>query len=228
MNTHDFMKKISAKPVFRIQDIERINYCSREYAKLILNRLKKRRLIKRVAENVYTTKDDINVIASNITYPSYISFWYASYFLGYTEQIVNTVHVAVTAKKKAIQFEKYEIKFIPLKHFFGYKKIRTAEGDIFIAEDEKLLIDAVLRPYECGNFDEIEKMFENASISEKKLVNYLKKIGSQTLIKRTGFLLENKKGIDISGSFTLDKNYVVLNQFSKKWGEINSKWRVRI
>ncbi len=228
MKAMELLEKLKTKPVFKVQDVERIAYSDRSYARLTLNRLKKRGLVKKIRKNAYTTKDNILVITSNIIYPSYISFWSASYFLGYTEQIVNTMQIATTRRIKPIKFEKYEIRFIPLRHFFGYKKIRTNEGEIFIAEDEKLLIDALLKPKECGNFDEIEKMFEDTKISEKKIMEYLKKINKQVVIKRVGFLLEKIKAIDISDRFKLDRNYVILNPFSKQWQTINNKWRVKI
>jgi len=228
MKAIKILEKIKTKPVFGVQDIERIAFCGRKYAKLITSRLKKGKLIKRVTKNVYTTKDNIFVIASNITCPSYISFWSASYFLGYTEQILNTIQIATTRRLKSIEFEGYKLDFVNMRHFFGYKKIETTEGEIFLVEDEKLLIDAFLKPGKCGNFDEIEKIFTNAKISEDKIVSYLKKIMSQTIIKRVGFLLEETKGIDISQSFKLDRNYILLNPFSKKWKTTNSKWRIKI
>lgn len=228
MKSIELLDRLKERPIFRVQDIERIAYCNKRYAKLILNRLKKRKLIKQITRNTYTTKSNIFVIASNITYPSYVSLWSASYFRGYTEQIVNTIQVATTRRIKPIKFDNYEIKFIQINDFFGYEKIRTDEGEMFIVEDEKLLIDAFLKPKELGNFDEIEKIFKNAEISEEKIISYLKKTNKQTVIKRVGFLLEKIKGYDISKSLKLDKNYVLLNPFSKKWGKTNSKWRIRI
>lgn len=228
MKTIEILEKLRTKPVFRIQDIERIAFCDRKYAKLIASRLKKRKLIKRVTKNVYTTKDNIFVIASNITYPSYMSFWSASYFLGYTEQIINTIQIATTRRMKPIEFDDYKIEFVNMKHFFGYKKIKTSEGEIFLVEDEKLLIDAFFKPEKCGNFDEIEKIFVNADISRDKIISYLKKVKNQMIIKRVGFLLEKTKGIDLSKPFKLDKNYVFLNPFSKKWKTTNAKWRIKI
>jgi predicted transcriptional regulator of viral defense system len=228
MKTIELLEKLKTKPVFRVQDIERIAFCNRKYAKLLLNRLKKNGYVKRVSRNAYTTKDDIFVIASNITSPSYISFWSASFFLGYTEQIVNTVFIATTRRFRAISFEGYRIEFVPIKHFFGYKKTRTNEGELFMAEDEKLLIDAFLRPKKCGNFDEIEKMFENAKIEEGRLISYLKRTGSQAVIKKVGFLLEKTRGIDLSGNFRLDRNYATLDPFSEKGKKTDAKWRVRI
>ena len=228
MKTIELLDKLKTKPVFRIQDIERIAYCNQNYAKQILNRLKKRKLIKQITRNRYTTKDNIFVVASNIVHPSYISFWSASSFLGYTEQITSTIQVATTRKSKPISFEGYKIRFIPIKnYFFGYKKMPTNEGDIFIAEDEKLVIDSLLRPEELGNIDEIGNIFENAKISKEKITGYLKKIDNLSLTKRAGFLLERKKSIDISKEFYLDNNYVLLNPSSKRWKSISTKWRIK-
>jgi predicted transcriptional regulator of viral defense system len=203
-------------------------FCERQYAKLILNRLKKRGFVKKVTKNAYTTHDNVFIVASNITSPSYVSFWSASSFLGYTEQIVNTIYVAVTRRIAPLPFEGYMIEFVPLKHFFGYRKTKTTDGEVFVAEDEKLLIDALLRPGKCGNFDEIEKIFQKATIDEDKIVAYLKRTGNQSVIKRAGFLLEKMKGIDLSKSFGLDRNYVLLNPFSKTWEKTDAKWKVRI
>lgn len=228
MDAIGILDKVGQKPVFRIQDIERTARCDTEYAKQIALRLKKRGLIKQVMRNAYTTKDDPYVVSSNITAPSYVSFWSASRFLGYTDQILNTMQVAVTRRVGELSFDGYRIRFVPMRHFFGYRKVRTDEGDVFIAEEEKLLIDAFLKPAECGNLDEIQGIFENAKISEKKLVDYLKRVGSQAVTKRVGYLLEKTRGIDLSGSFSLDRNYVPLDPFSKRWKKREGKWRVLV
>ncbi len=228
MRTIELLKKLESKPLFRVQDVERLCLCERSYAKLLLHRLKERGLVRRVTRNVYTTKDDIWVVASNIAIPCYISFWAASYFFGYTEQIVNTIQVATTFRKNPINFEGYTVKFIPIKEFFGFRKIRTESGEVFMVEPEKLLIDVFLRPRECGNFDEIIKVYENAEISEEKVRKYLKRVNRQSIIKRVGYLLEKIRGIDVSEDFELDRNYVVLNPFSSTWKKINSKWRVKV
>lgn len=54
-----------------------------------------------------------------------------------------------------------------MKYFFGYKKENTDEGEVFIADNEKLLIDCFLHPKECGNFDEIEKIYKNTEIKQE-------------------------------------------------------------
>lgn len=227
MKTLKLLEDLKRKTVFGVSDIERITLSDRSYAIQILERLVKKNLIKRIRRNAYTVKDNIFLIASNIVYPSYISFWSASYFLGYTEQIVNIVQVACTRKTDTIKFEKYKITFVPMKHFFGYRKIRTDEGELFVAEDEKLLIDAFLRPDMCGNFNEIEKMFSNTKISEEKITDYLKRTKNLSVIKKVGFLLQKTREIDISEHFAMDRNYAILNPFSEKWSKTDSKWRIK-
>jgi len=228
MKTIELLEKLKGKAVFKVQDVERIASCDREYAKLLLNRLKKKGYVKSIVKNTYTIKEDTFVVASNITSPSYISFWSASRFLGYTEQILNTVYIATTRRFRPVRFEGYRIEFVPMKHFFGYRKMTTNEGELFIAEDEKLLIDAFLRPRKCGNFDEIKKIFENANVEEGRLISYLERTGSQTVIKRAGFMLEKTRGIDLSRHFRLDRNYVPLDPFSGRGDKADAKWRVRV
>ena len=229
MKSIELLKKLNEKAVFTLSDIRRLSVSKdKDYAKLIVNRLIKRDLIRKVARNVYTTKSYIYSIASHITYPSYISFWSASSFLGYTEQILKTIQVVVGRKVKNVKFDNYLIKFISLKKMYGYKKIQINRGEIFIVEDEKLLIDCFLRYKEMGNFDEIIKVFEKAEISKEKIIEYLEIERNQTIIKRVGYLLEKIKKIDISDKFKLDNNYTVLNPFSKKNKLNSTKWRVKI
>jgi len=222
------INNLKEKAVFSVQDVQRTGNFNRNYAKLVLNRLVKRKLIQKVTKNAYTLQKDVLVIASNLKTPSYISFWSASSYYGFTEQILNTIHIASTRKSNQINFEGYKIKFIETKNLFGYKKIKSENGDLFIANNERLLIDSLLHFKEMGNFDEIEKVFQKAEISKEKIVEYLKKINNISLIKRVGYLLEKHKNIDISSSFKFDRNYVLLNQFSKKYKNLNSKWMVKL
>ena len=68
----------------------------------------------------------------------------------------------------------------------------------------------------------------NAEITKEIIIEYLKKIKKSAVTKRVGYMLEKHKGMDISKSFKMDRNYVFLNQFSKKYKYLNSKWMVKI
>lgn len=202
---------------------------SDQYVHNLLYRLNKKNKIKRITRGKYVKDENIFSIGTNLFTPSYLSFWSASYFKGYTEQIVNDLQIVVTKRHKSILFENYKISFIVLnkKFFFGFDKIKFGENFIFVASDEKLLIDALLKEKLMGNFDEIEKVFKKTIIDEEKMIGYLERINNKTLNKKIGFLLEKHKSIDISKRVNLnDNNYVNLSKFLK-CNLINKKWKVK-
>jgi predicted transcriptional regulator of viral defense system len=202
---------------------------SDQYAYNLLYKLHKKNELKKITKGNYTKTNDIFYISTNLFSPAYLSFWSASYFKGYSEQIVNELQVVVTKRHKKIEFENYSLLFINFskKLFFGFEKIKFGSNFIFVVDDEKLLIDSLLREDLMGNFDEIIKVVKKTSIVQEKIINYLKKINNKSLNKRIGFLLEKYKQIDISKKIDFkDKNYVNLSNFldCKK---INKKWMVK-
>lgn len=226
----ELIRELEKFPIVTKATIKKVLGCDDNYAYTVLTRLNKKGILKQVKKGKYTSIDNIYVIATNIFTPSYLCLWTASSYKGYTEQILNEVQVATTRKRKSLNFEKYRILPIKFKKsiFFGYKKIRLRENfELFISEDEKLLIDALLFQDKMGNPEEIIKVVKSAKIEKEKIVKYLKKIGNKSLMKRTGFLLEKFKGMDIFERLKIeDRNYpnLFLNQDSKK---IDKKWRLR-
>ncbi len=224
MRTINLLENLKKHPTFRLVDIERITKTNKNYAKTKINRLIKAKDVSCVSKGIYTVSSNIEEIASNIVYPSYISSWYASYYKGYTEQIVNKITIFTTIKKSLIKYNRYKINFVKTKHMFGYIK----QDNIFIVDDNKLLIDVYLKPKEIGNIDEIIKIVKKGNFNKNKIIEYLKKINKKSLVKKIGYLLERYRNIDICNNFKIDKNYVLLNPFSKKTTKTNTKWRVKI
>ncbi len=224
------LEQLRSKPVVTLATVKKIVGGSNQYASLVLARLAQKNLLRRITRNKYTALDNIYVIATNLYFPSYLSFWSASHYLGYTEQIVNTLQVVTTSRRETIRFEGYTIKFIvlPRKYFFGFQKMATEQGAVLVAENEKLLLDALLRPGELGNFDEIINILQRADLKREKIVAYLKRIDNSSLIKRAGYLLEKYKGWNLSAEFKIkDRNYVSLDPSIKKVTTLNTKWRIK-
>lgn len=228
MKNRELVRELEKEPIVTKATIKKILGCKDNYAYTVLNRLKNEGAIKQIQKGKYTAVDNIYIIATNLHTPSYLCLWSASSYKGYTEQILREVQIAVTKEHRGREFEDYRIAPIkfPKKAFFGFKKFKSENFDIFVTEDEKLLIDSLIFPERMGNLDEIKKVFQHAEIDKEKLVSYLKRINDKSLIKRCGLLLEKIRGIDISDSFRMgDRNYVSL--FFTKGEKIDSKWRVR-
>ncbi len=218
MNKIYLLERLKEKPTFTTIDLQRILNSNKKYAQLRLNRLLKDQYISRVTNGTYTCNIEIEQIATNIVHPSYISGWYASYHKGYTEQIVNQVTIFNKRIKKETVFQNYKLKFVRTNYLFGYYK----EDEYFIADDNKLLIDALLYPKEFGNFDEIINIAKNGKFEKETVIDYLNKINKNSLNKKIGYILEKYQNIDLYGLIKIDYNYVTIDNLKIK----NKKWKI--
>lgn len=226
----ELLEQLKRYPVFGTIAVMNKTGKSNEYANLVIHRLRKRGLIYRIERNKYTVFNDAFLIASRITWPSYISCWSALKYHNLTEQVPQDITVVTAADKKALRFNNIKIRFAKLnkKWFFGYEKVKYDGFEIFVADVEKSIIDsALLREV---SFSEIKEIMANnqGEIKTGKLVKYLRRIGNKSLIKRFGYVLE-ELGKDYSGKL---KKYVdatiIPPDYSKKGGDKNRKWRVAI
>ncbi len=218
---------LSASPIIRFNQIVR-ELKNSAYSRVFVLRMIKKGVLRRVTKGTYTSSKDIFQIASNIYYPTYLSFLSASYRYGLTEIIPRKLLLASSKKYDLIEFNEYTIEFIQINAMWGYHKEGEGKETVFVADIEKLMIDAFLRPKCMGNFAEIENIFRNAeNVDQKKLKDYLIRLNSNKIFRQVGFMLEAHKDIDIHGTIPMDSNYHELNPF-RKGKSINSKWRLKI
>jgi len=223
----DERKWLRERPIITINEIAR-RAGSPDYARLLAHRLVKAGKLIRVAHGAYSSSDNIFAIASNIYYPSYISFISASYLQGLTQAIPVTVYVATVVRHPSVEAMGYTLKFVHLGSIWGYHKERQGEEDVFVADIEKLMIDAFLTPECMGNFQEIENVFSRSPAPDLgRLKEYLQKLGSGRVYRQVGYMLQKHKGIDISGWMAIGRNYCEANPFSNGKGTV-AKWRLMI
>jgi predicted transcriptional regulator of viral defense system len=195
METLQIVKKFQKYPTFNINTFANIIDKDKTYAKMHLNRLKNRGIVKQIQRNVYTVQEDPLVISSRIVWPSYISLWAAFRYHNLTEQIPSKISVITTRSKSRenIQMMNTVISFEKIKTawFFGFSKIKIQGFEVFIAEPEKALIDAIL--LKKISTTEIYSLLQNniKNISTKKIVNYMLRIKNKALMKRFGWMLES-------------------------------------
>jgi len=224
VKTMNLIKILENYPLFRENDVAKIVNKKPEYVKTLLYRLKEKKIIYRIERGKYTCHDDVLLFASYVCVPSYISLWTAIRYYNLTEQLPKTIFVIVPKSRKSLKFLDISIEFIKTKYFFGFKKDRYRDFDIFIAEPEKAVIDSLLS--KKIPLDEIEKVIKTKQLDTKKLLNYATKTKNKSLIKRLGFILEenNIKCEGLKGF--VDANYVLLDLMLNKTGKKNEKWRI--
>lgn len=164
----DIVKKLVAlsKPYFILPDLEKILGLKRESLYVALNRLLKKGVLRRLKRGVYEvifSESQIEEVANQLYWPSYLSFESALSRHGIMDQIPYVLTFATPKKSKKIILAGREIEYRQLKNelFFGYKR----EGRILVAEPEKAFLDQIylfslgkgLVNFEEWDFSQLEK-----------------------------------------------------------------------
>lgn len=134
-------------PAFSVKDIANVLNKTREYAYTVAYRLKKTGTIHEIEKGKYSMEEDPFLVASWVTWPSYISGWAALHYHKLTEQLPFTLHVITTRKRKnkTLAYGNSAIEFIQIKKgaFLGFERITYHGKEIFIADKEKAIVDAL-------------------------------------------------------------------------------------
>lgn len=220
--------------VFNVRDVMQISTWDKQRVYNTLTSLEKKGFIQRIKRNAYVVAADVNeqlfTIATEVVQPSYISFWSALSFYGFTEQQVNTVQVVSPKQVKDIDIDSFSVEtttFQPYR-FYGYTK-----GNGFaIAEPEKALVDSLAYPDKCGGWNEYAKCLKNAwdHIDKRRFTDYLIQFNNKSVVSRAGYLieymgLEHPRHLEKLQRHT-SKSFVALNPKKERKGAYNKRWKV--
>lgn len=210
--------------LFRIRDVCLLLRINKIKVYNIIKSLKRKKVIKKVGKGFFAFKDTNEFfIGLSINYPSYISFWSALNYYGFSDQMPKKIFLATTKYTKDMNNFKYVT--ISKNKFFGYIKI----GEIVIAEKEKAIIDSLLFPKYSGGIKEIIRVIESAlnRIDINKLINYAVKVKKKIVLRRLGFILESigyKKKILEDVRKQIGKGYELLDPNQEKKNNLNHRW----
>lgn len=214
--------------IFKTKDIILLLGVKRIKAYNIIKALKKKEAIETVKAGLYALKGTNElIIGSHLNWPSYLSFWSALSYYGFTDQLPKTMFYATTKYKK--RMNNYRYVTISKRRFFGYTKV----GDIIIAEREKAIIDSLLFPKYAGGIRELADCIKSAikELDKDKLLDYAVKVESKAVLRRLGFILELigcEKKILKKIAKRIGKGYELLNPSFKKKNSLNKKWLLDI
>lgn len=133
-------------------------------------------------------------VASAVVADSYIGWWSAAAFHGFTTQMPTTVFVAVKKQTRARTVEDTEIRFvtIPPRKFFGSTSYDVYGRSAVISDPEKTAIDCIDRPDLAGGPSELTRIVHAAmaEIDQSKLVDAALQMKSTSMLQRLGFLTD--------------------------------------
>lgn len=167
-------------------------------------------------------------IGCNLAAPSYVAFWSALHFHGFTEQAPRTTFVATTRRKKELVFRGMHFRFVTLKpdDFFGYRREVLADLPVVVADEAKAILDSLKLPQYAGGLPEIAKALQSAVLEDSPildlLLEYAQRLKNGSLSSRLGYLLEllgqpagSLKAS--SGPTRLDPGRTSRGRFNKRW-----------
>jgi predicted transcriptional regulator of viral defense system len=239
MNTIQVLKRLATYPTFNVNTVANIIEKDSPYTRLYLNRLKQRKIVHQLQRNVYTVQDDPLVIASRISWPSYISLWAALRYHNLTEQLPHTITVITTQMKSRREISLPNTRFI-FEHirpvwFFGFTKITISDFEVFMAEPEKALIDALL--LKRISVSEIYSILLThlKDLSTGRFIDYILKTQNHALAKRFGWMLcslgaqnaEKLKQLTYGTIIPLDYSRPCKGKKDSRWGLIINIGEIR-
>lgn len=239
LSSEHIIKKLLERDVYYFTPEFLSNYLDTEKDKVynLLKTLQRKGLVERVEKGKYLVlgfePDKVlsrpNYIANRIVTPSYISFWNALNFYGFTEQVPRRITLVSTKRKDDMTFKGYRFRYVRFKprRFFGY----TREGEEFsflIADEEKAIIDSIFLPDHAGGIKEVFKALKRSipEINEEKLMDYAVGMGNKSLCARLGFMLDyiGEEGKRLKKY--LPKAPVKLAIFKEREGDIDNGWKI--
>jgi predicted transcriptional regulator of viral defense system len=202
MKEREFAEYARDVPAFTARQVTAM-LGDRAYAKLFIHRMVSRGIIRNVARGVYTAHQDPVIYASHIRYPSYISLWYAFQHHGFSEQLPRVVEVMARGAGAADGVE-----FLATRHLWGYGPEKYSGFQIFMAEPEKAVMDAIL----TGRIPITEILPALAKCNPVRLEELVLKLDAVS-IRKVGYVAE-KGGVFLQNAhkrLSGDRNYAHLS-----------------
>ena len=232
--------------IFTLEDVTSTLDIPYEYAKVIVNRLVKKKWLIRLARGKYILvpleagvksqhTEHGFVIASHLVEPYYIGYWSALNYHGLSEQVPSAIFVVSSKRRKDRTILDTRFRFITIKKskIFELIEVNISNSEVNISGAEKTIADCLDHPEYCGGLEEIAKalFFEHRELDMKKIVINADKMGNKTIMKRLGYLLDLFEYHEYEPLFKdvkLSKGYPKLDPKLPKTGTFNDRWKLLI
>jgi len=133
-------------------------------------------------------------LASAILDPSYIGWWAAASYHGFTTQKPRMISVAALRQLPSRVIEDHQIRFVKIvpRKFFGFRHENLYGREVCISTPAKTLVDCVDRPDMAGGAVEIARIIHGASssVDPYEMTEVALKMKSTATLQRLGFLAD--------------------------------------
>jgi len=139
-------------------------------------------------------ENNILALASAAVMPSYVGWWAAASFHGFTTQRPRGVALAVLKQRSPVKIEGNSVRFVQMaeRKFFGFMQTEVYGRQVSISTPAKTVVDCVDRPSLAGGASEVTRIMFGASrsVAIEAVVKDALQMQSQSLLQRLGFLAD--------------------------------------
>lgn len=139
-------------------------------------------------------ENNVLALASAVIKPSYVGWWRAASFHGFTTQKPMSVAVASLRQVSAQVIEDTEVRFVKLaeRKFFGFTTYTLHGREVTLSTPAKTVVDCVDRLDLAGGQAEVARIVGGAatSVDPQELISTALRMESKALWQRLGFLAD--------------------------------------
>lgn len=240
-----------AKGSLRAVDAARILSIPEDRARRLLRYLAERGWLARVRRGLYVPvplearrpgqwQEDPWVVAARTFSPGYIGGWSACEHWGLTDQLFREI-VVFTARR--VRHRRVDIQGTPMRakvvsqaKLFGTRQVWRRQVAVQVSDPSRTVVDILDDP-EIGAgirhvADVVREYFTSEHRDDRRLIDYIRRVGNRTVFKRLGLLIE-MLGIDAPDLIDVclrgkSAGITSLDPSMPAEGHIVSRWNLRL
>jgi predicted transcriptional regulator of viral defense system len=216
----ELVKWAAERPLFTVNEAQRALGMKRSSLREKLSRFAQRGELQRIERGKYTVHADPVVYATYIETPSFISLWSALRYFDLTTQQPTRVQVMVPKSRSDLP----AVDFYQTQAMFGFGRRRYDGFEIFVADEERLLLDCLTR--NDVSVSDLTALIE--TVDPDRVATFAERYGSNAVRKRVGYLLERVRGVTIEDLRVPDRNYPLLDLAGPNEGQADPRWRLTV
>jgi predicted transcriptional regulator of viral defense system len=139
-------------------------------------------------------ENNMLALAAAAVEPSYVGWWSAASFHGFTTQRPMTVFVATLKRAPRRTIEGTDVRFVKVtaRKFFGASPHDIYGRSVLVSSPEKTVVDCLDRPDLCGGPSELTRIVHSAlgSVEISAIVAAALLMRSRAVLQRLGFLAD--------------------------------------
>lgn len=236
---------------FSVAESAELFRLDRPRTRRLLAHLAARGWLNRVRRDAYITvplgaerpgewREDPWVVAARIFSPGYLGGWTACEHWGLTEQIFRDVQVVTTRRLRhrtqEIQGTRFLAKTISADRLFGTKTVWRGSNRVEVSDPSRTVVDLLDDPALGGGIRHVAEIvaayFASEHRDDRRLQDYVRRLGNRTIWKRLGYLLETQmlaapELLDVCKQ-SMSAGISVLDPGAEPKGPVLKRWNLRI